>query len=157
MEPTPHWSWRLSLSARFCTKGRPFSDEYNDSGDPGVIYFAFVFSCPRLLYDSECPLFLMFWLPSILFRPRASKTKLANRVLASVLYRKQAYSSFLFDPERFVSREPLSSTGNHFFGGLILQQQKCLVNLWFDRLVISESDSVLDDGILLFSVQYLTR
>lgn len=28
-------------------------------------YFAFVFSCPRLLYDSECPLFLMVWLPSI--------------------------------------------------------------------------------------------
>lgn len=63
----------------------------------------------------------------------------------------------LFDPDRFVSRDPLSSTGNHWIGGLILQQQKCLVNLWFDRLVISESDSVLDDGILLFSVQYLTR
>ena len=42
-------------------------------------------------------------------------------------------------------------------GGLILQQQKWLVNLWFDRLVISESDSVLDDGMILFSVQYLTR
>lgn len=41
------------------TKGRPFSDEKNDSGDPGGAYFAFVFSCPRLLYDSECPLFLM--------------------------------------------------------------------------------------------------
>jgi hypothetical protein len=74
-------------------------------------YFAFVFYCPRLLYDSECPLFLMVWLPSI--PPKGIQDKVGKPRFGLSLI-SQAGRFFCFDPDRFVSREPLSSTGNHW-------------------------------------------
>jgi len=70
------------LSTRFCTKGRPFSDEYNDSGNPGVIVHTLLscFLVHVYFTTASAPYFL--WSDFHLFRPRASKTKLANRVLA---------------------------------------------------------------------------
>lgn len=115
-------------------------------------YFAFVFSCPRLLYDSECPLFLMVWLPSI--PPKGIQDKIGKPRFGLSLISQAGRFFFLTLIGSYQESRSLQLVT---IGGLILQQQKWLVNLWFDRLVISESDSVLDDGILLFSVQYLTR
>lgn len=116
MEPTPHWGREpiFVLSTWFCTKGRPFSYEYNDSGDPGVIvhtllscFLAHVYSTLRQRVPP-----ISYGLTSIYSaqgHPRQSwqtafwlKSYIASRQI------------LLFYPDRFVSREPLSSTGNHW-------------------------------------------
>lgn len=70
-------------------------------------HFALVFSCPRLLYDSErVPLFLMVWLPSI--PPRAGIQDQSWQTLGFSLISQAGIFFFL---TLKVSIEPLSSSG----------------------------------------------